>query len=155
MKRLYTARPFSRSNGMLKKTTVLLVILLASAACKKDKTTVPGDADRALKELQITDVKEGTGKVATNGKTLRVQYAAFLLNDIKVDSSYDRGEPLEFRLGEGKVIKGWEKGLLGMKEGGVRELKVPADLAYGDRGAGGVIPPGAAMKFHIELLEVR
>ena len=105
--------------------------------------------------LKYEDVKTGTGDVATAGKTVSVHYTGWLTNGTKFDSSKDRGKPFEFPLGGGRVIKGWDEGVQGMKVGGVRKLTIPASLGYGDRGAGGVIPPGATLVFEVELLGVR
>ena len=105
--------------------------------------------------LKYEDVKTGTGDAATAGKTVSVHYTGWLTNGTKFDSSKDRGKPFEFPLGGGRVIKGWDEGVQGMKVGGVRKLTIPASLGYGDRGAGGVIPPGATLVFEVELLGVR
>lgn len=106
-------------------------------------------------DLIINDTKVGTGAEAVSGKTVKVHYTGTLLDGKKFDSSKDRGTPFEFALGSGMVIKGWDQGVVGMKVGGVRELTIPPELAYGDRGAGGVIPPGATLKFVVELLDVK
>ena len=109
--------------------------------------------------LQYRDVKEGTGEKPKKGQTCVVHYTGWLwVEDAKgkkFDSSKDRGEPFDFPVGEGRVIKGWDEGVAGMKVGGKRELIIPPDLGYGDRGAGGVIPPNATLFFEVELLEVR
>ena len=111
--------------------------------------------DTLLNELQITDTFEGSGKVAVRGALLIVQYEGFLLDGTKFDSSIDRGRPFQFVIGPGRVIKGWDQGLMGMKEGGKRTLFVPANLAYGDRQIGNFIKPNSNLIFHVELLEVR
>ncbi len=107
--------------------------------------------------LEYRDVKEGTGASPKTGQTCVVHYTGWLWQDNakgkKFDSSLDRGAPFSFHVGEREVIKGWDEGVSGMKVGGKRELRVPADLAYGDRGAGGVIPPKATLLFEVELLE--
>ena len=104
--------------------------------------------------LQITDVVEGTGTEATEGKTLVVHYSGFLEDGTKFDSSLDRNRPFQFTLGRGLVIKGWDTGLVGMKVGGKRTLIIPPELAYGERGAGSAIPPNATLRFEVELLDV-
>ena len=105
--------------------------------------------------LKYEDVKQGTGEVATAGKNVSVHYTGWLTDGKKFDSSKDRGQPFEFPLGGGRVIKGWDEGVQGMKVGGVRKLTIPASLGYGSRGAGGVIPPDATLVFEVELLGVR
>jgi FKBP-type peptidyl-prolyl cis-trans isomerase len=108
----------------------------------------------ANQELQIEDLKVGTGAEAKPGQTVSVHYTGTLTNGTKFDSSKDRGKPFQFPLGAGKVIKGWDQGVAGMKVGGVRKLTIPPHLGYGDRGAAGVIPGGATLIFEVELLGV-
>ena len=105
--------------------------------------------------LKYTDDQVGTGTEATTGKTVSVHYTGWLLDGTKFDSSRDRGQPFSFPLGAGRVIKGWDEGVAGMKTGGKRTLVIPPDLGYGARGAGGVIPPNATLKFEVELLDVK
>ncbi len=106
--------------------------------------------------LQYEDTTVGTGTQPTTGQTVVVHYVGRLKsNDQKFDSSVDRGTPFEFKLGAGQVIPGWDEGLATMKVGGKRTLIIPADLAYGSRGAGGVIPPNATLVFDVELLNVK
>ena len=106
--------------------------------------------------LQYEDVTVGSGAEAKAGNYVSVHYTGWLYQDGvqggKFDSSKDRGEPFMFPLGAGMVIKGWDEGVQGMKEGGARTLIIPASLGYGARGAGGVIPPNATLKFDVELL---
>jgi len=108
--------------------------------------------------LQYEDTVVGTGAQATRGQSVRVHYTGWLYNDgqqgAKFDSSRDRNDPFEFPLGAGMVIKGWDEGVQGMQIGGQRTLIIPAALGYGARGAGGVIPPNATLKFDVELLAV-
>jgi FKBP-type peptidyl-prolyl cis-trans isomerase len=106
-------------------------------------------------ELKIIDHLIGTGKETSRGALCFAQYEGFLEDGTKFDSSYDRGKPFQFVFGTGRVIKGWDQGLLGMKEGGKRELYVPAELAYGERQVGALIKPHSPLRFVIELLEVR
>lgn len=105
--------------------------------------------------LKYVDQVIGTGEVAVAGKTTTVHYTGRLENGTKFDSSVDRGQPFSFPLGAGRVIKGWDEGVQGMKVGGKRKLTIPSDLGYGARGAGGVIPPNATLIFDVELLGVR
>jgi FKBP-type peptidyl-prolyl cis-trans isomerase FkpA len=108
--------------------------------------------------LQYEDTTVGSGAEAVAGKRVSVHYTGWLYNDgvkgAKFDSSKDRGDPFDFPLGGGRVIKGWDEGVQGMKVGGTRILVIPADLGYGSRGAGGVIPPNATLMFEVELLGV-
>ncbi len=108
--------------------------------------------------LQITDTKAGTGADARKGQTVTVHYTGWLFNNgqqgAKFDSSRDRKDPFKFPLGSGMVIKGWDEGVAGMKVGGQRTLIIPPEMGYGARGAGGVIPPNATLKFDVELLGV-
>lgn len=105
--------------------------------------------------LKYIDQEVGTGDVAVAGKTASVHYTGWLENGKKFDSSVDRGQPFSFPLGAGRVIKGWDEGVQGMKVGGKRKLTIPSDLGYGSRGAGGVIPANATLIFDVELLGVR
>ena len=107
-----------------------------------------------MTELKIEDIVVGSGADAVAGKSVTVHYTGWLTDGTKFDSSKDHGQPFTFQLGGGQVIKGWDQGVAGMKVGGKRKLTIPASLAYGDRGAGGVIPPGATLVFEVELLGV-
>jgi len=111
--------------------------------------------DEKVTALKIEDITVGDGDEAVNGKTVQVHYTGWLTNGTKFDSSKDRGKPFEFPLGAGRVIKGWDQGVAGMKVGGKRILHIPPELGYGTRGAGNVIPPNAQLKFEVELLGVK
>jgi FKBP-type peptidyl-prolyl cis-trans isomerase len=113
-------------------------------------------------ELRTEDSKVGTGAVATSGHVVVVHYTGWLYDEkaadrhgSKFDSSVDRKEPFSFPLGAGRVIKGWDQGVAGMKVGGKRTLIIPPEFGYGARGAGGAIPPNATLIFDVELVEVK
>ena len=105
-------------------------------------------------ELIITDEITGTGVAAVKGALITCHYTGLLEDGTKFDSSYDHGRPFQFVIGSGRVIKGWDQGLLGMREGGKRQLFVPAHLGYGEREKG-LIKPNSNLIFHVEMLEVR
>ena len=105
--------------------------------------------------LEYTETQVGTGEQAVAGKTVRVHYTGKLTDGKVFDSSYTRGEPIEFKLGAGRVIKGWDEGIALMKVGGKATLTIPPQLGYGERGAGGVIPPNATLVFDVELVSVK
>jgi peptidylprolyl isomerase len=107
-------------------------------------------------DLEVTDLTEGSGPEATAGSTVSVHYVGVAHSTGEgFDASYNRGAPLDFQLGVGQVISGWDQGVQGMKVGGRRKLVIPPDLAYGDRGAGGAIKPGETLIFVVDLLAVR
>ncbi|HET9764143.1 MAG TPA: FKBP-type peptidyl-prolyl cis-trans isomerase [Casimicrobiaceae bacterium] len=125
-------------------------------------TAPQSKSDANMSQLQITDTTIGTGAEAVKGKTVVVHYTGWLYDASKpdhkgrkFDSSVDRGTPFTFPLGGGRVIRGWDEGVAGMRIGGKRTLVIPPDMAYGSRGAGGVIPPDATLVFDVELLAVR
>ncbi len=123
-------------------------------------SSFPGVATSAQPEstasgLKYIDLVVGSGAVAEAGKAVVVHYTGYLTNGMKVDSSVDRDQAYPFRLGQAEVIKGWDEGIAGMKVGGKRKLIIPPQLGYGERGAGGVIPPNAELIFDIELLDVK
>lgn len=120
------------------------------------------DGVSSITTLQKNDVVVGTGTEATAGKNVTVHYTGWLYSEsapnhhgTKFDSSRDRNDPFQFRLGAGMVIQGWDQGVAGMKVGGQRTLTIPAAMGYGARGAGGVIPPNATLVFDVELLNVQ
>ena len=131
---------------------IVYALLRSSQAMSAAKIT-------AASGLQYVDLTVGSGDVAKIGDQVSVHYTGWLQNPDgskgkKFDSSKDRGQPFQFALGQGQVIKGWDDGVQGMKVGGVRELIIPPALGYGQRGAGGVIPPNATLIFEVELLGV-
>jgi len=125
----------------------------AKPAAKKAKVAAKTITTASGLKYQV--LKKGTGETAKDGQTVSVHYTGWLTNGTKFDSSVDRGQPFQFALGAGQVIKGWDEGVAGMKVGEKRKLTIPANLGYGDRGAGGVIPPGATLVFDVELLGVQ
>lgn len=120
----------------------------------EETTSAPGQPISYDNGLIVQDIVVGNGKTAENGDTLSAHYAGTLENGTMFDNSYDRGQPLQFVLGAGQLIKGWELGLVGMKEGGKRKLIIPPDLGYGAKGAGNIIPPNATLLFEIELVGI-
>ncbi|HUE96054.1 MAG TPA: FKBP-type peptidyl-prolyl cis-trans isomerase [Longimicrobiaceae bacterium] len=113
-----------------------------------------GAMQRSGSGLYQQDLSVGSGEVATPLTIATVHYTGWLPDGSEFDSSRG-GQPFQFQLGAGEVIPGWDEGVAGMREGGVRRLVIPSQLAYGDRGAGGVIPPGATLVFQVELLDVQ
>ena len=106
-------------------------------------------------KLEIEDTAPGSGRAAKTGDTVHVQYTGTLMNGTKFDSSYDHGgDPFKFTLGKGEVIKGWDQGVVGLKIGGKRKLRIPADLGYGSAGSPPTIPPDAALMFDVELVSI-
>lgn len=162
-------------SAQISSAAVLIAASLMLAGCKTDAATPPAASSTGVKAmasgagmedmvktasgLGYRDVKVGTGAVAQAGNSVSVHYTGWLQNPdgsagTKFDSSRDSGKPFQFTLGAGNVIKGWDEGVQGMKVGGQRRLVIPAALGYGQRGAGGVIPPGATLLFDVELLGV-
>ena len=120
----------------------------------KPEIDFPGDA--APTELVIEDLTVGDGAEATVGSTIAAHYVGVAHSTgEEFDASWNRGAPLDFRLGVGQVIRGWDEGIVGMKEGGRRRLLIPSELAYGERGAGGAIKPGESLIFVVDLVSVR
>ena len=137
--------------------TLVLASFLAAAGSKaKPSTGIHERADikKAVASKKFTSIveKKGKGEKAKVGQTVSVHYTGWLTNGTKFDSSVDRNKPFSFALGKGQVIKGWDKGVEGMAKGEKRILVIPADMGYGARGAGGVIPPNATLLFAVEYL---
>ena len=143
-------------------SAALLSAFAVPSAAQTPITQGNSKLDATLNDLQKIEVKQGTGTEATSGKAVVVHYTGWLYDTTKpnshgakFDSSRDRNEPFGFVLGAGRVIKGWDDGVAGMKVGGQRTLVIPPQMGYGARGAGGVIPPNATLIFDVELLEVK
>ena len=141
------------------RVTFALALATLLAACAREPSGPP--AGGAPADLEITVITPGDGEVAQHGQIARVHYTGWFYDEreprrrgAEFDSSRPRGEPFEFPLGGGQVIRGWDEGVVGMRVGEVRELAIPSHLAYGSRGAGGVIPPDQALLFEVELLGV-
>jgi FKBP-type peptidyl-prolyl cis-trans isomerase FkpA len=161
---------------MIRRSAFIALLLAAAAANAQEggaqsqpaaqsgtPAAAPAEAAPQGPQVQVIDTKVGTGQEATIGNTVVVHYTGWFYKPLaknqrgrKFDSSLDRKEPLDFRLGAGQVIKGWERGVAGMKVGGKRTLIIPSELGYGKRGApGGSIPPDSDLIFDVELLEVK
>jgi FKBP-type peptidyl-prolyl cis-trans isomerase FkpA len=144
---------------------VIIGVLAAGAAgaqAPAHRDTGESKLSATVTTLQKNDVKQGNGAEAQAGKTAVVHYTGWLYDPAqpggkgtKFDSSVDRKQPFDFPLGGGRVIRGWDEGVVGMKVGGQRTLIIPPDMGYGARGAGGVIPPNATLIFDVELLDVK
>ncbi len=169
-----TAITFSRGMGPRPAYVVFRAFMVAgalllpydAATAQTPSTPAPAQGSSKLdampKELQKLDTKQGTGAEAVSGKPVTVHYTGWLYDEskpdkkgAKFDSSRDRQTPFGFPLGGGRVIKGWDQGVVGMKVGGQRTLIIPPEMGYGARGAGGVIPPNATLIFDVELIEVK
>jgi FKBP-type peptidyl-prolyl cis-trans isomerase len=135
-------------------TIVVITMASGHAQSNASPTKVTGKPTSTGSGLEYWDIVAGTGATAVSGKTVKVHYTGWLTDGKKFDSSLDRGQPFMFSLGAGQVIKGWDEGVKGMKVGGKRQLRIPPELGYGARGAGGAIPPNATLIFDVELLDV-
>jgi FKBP-type peptidyl-prolyl cis-trans isomerase FkpA len=149
---------------MMRRTLFAALLLASAVAQAQDQTAAPAaEAVPAAPKVEIIDTVVGTGAEASLGSTVYMNYTGWLFKPFatkqhgkKFDSSLDAGRtPLDFQLGAGRVIKGWEQGIVGMKVGGKRTLIIPASLAYGAKGAGNDIPPNADLIFDVELMKVK
>lgn len=136
---------------------VVIVVLAVSAVAyvMMNRGPATGAEVATASGLKYVDVVEGTGATPRTGQTVTVHYTGTLENGTKFDSSVDRGQPYQFRLGEGAVIKGWDEGLASMKVGGKRKLIIPPSLGYGERGSPPKIPANSILLFDVELLSVK
>ncbi|MGF1491362.1 MAG: FKBP-type peptidyl-prolyl cis-trans isomerase [Microcoleaceae cyanobacterium] len=141
--------PKTSSNPLFTQNLIAQVNSTESQTMASEENIVTTDSG-----LQYVDLVEGEGAAPQPGQTVVVHYTGTLENGKKFDSSRDRNQPFQFKIGVGQVIKGWEEGVGTMKPGGRRKLVIPPDLGYGARGAGGVIPPNATLIFDVELLKV-
>jgi FKBP-type peptidyl-prolyl cis-trans isomerase FkpA len=142
---------------------LLAFLCVGLAGCSKTpdeptsdyKPAVAASLPSGPAKLEVEDVVAGSGRQANTGDTVHVQYTGTLTNGKKFDSSYDHGgDPFKFTLGKGEVIKGWDQGVVGMKVGGKRRLRIPSDLGYGEKGSPPNIPAGAGLVFDVELVSV-
>ena len=148
-------------------TMTLLLACFSAAGCNAQSTSSGSTQEKVtmtqnITELQKIDTQVGTGREAESGFNVTVHYTGWLFDPAaegnkgkKFDSSLDRNQPFNFFLGGGQVIQGWDEGFAGMKVGGKRTLVIPSEMGYGARGAGGAIPPNAALIFDVELLDVK
>ncbi|MEZ5500603.1 MAG: FKBP-type peptidyl-prolyl cis-trans isomerase [Steroidobacteraceae bacterium] len=140
-----------------------VVAIALLSGCGQDEVPPPPAVDPgSTSQVQITEITPGKGAAIEAGQTAQVHYSGWLYAEgapeqkgRKFDSSLDRNQPFEFRIGAGQVIAGWDQGVAGMRAGGKRRLVIPPELGYGARGAGGVIPPGATLVFDVELLAIK
>ena len=136
-------------------TAVEVKVIPPKKEVKKMQRTDDSTPVTTTSGLKYVDEKAGTGALPKSGQTVTVHYTGWLENGKKFDSSVDRGQPFQFTIGVGQVIKGWDEGVSTMKVGGKRKLTIPSALAYGARGAGSDIPPNATLIFEVELLGVQ
>ncbi|KXK06477.1 MAG: FKBP-type peptidyl-prolyl cis-trans isomerase [Ignavibacteriaceae bacterium] len=134
--------------------SVLLLFAVLITSCG-DKGMEEKKLTSTKSGLNYIDITEGTGRSPKPGDTVIVHYTGRFPDGVKFDSSIDRGEPFRFVIGQGQVIPGWDEGIMSMKTGGKRKLIIPPHLAYGESGAGGVIPPNATLEFEVELIEIK
>jgi FKBP-type peptidyl-prolyl cis-trans isomerase len=144
--------------GAIVGVLIIILIVVFSRGHKTDTTSMQSDSTQQVDTLQVTTTTEGTGDAAVKGDTVTVNYTGTLMDgtafDSNVDPKFGHVQPFQFTLGSNMVIQGWEQGVLGMKVGEKRHLVIPASLAYGDRGAGALIPPGATLAFDVEVVAI-
>ncbi|MDD3170436.1 MAG: FKBP-type peptidyl-prolyl cis-trans isomerase [Candidatus Paceibacterota bacterium] len=136
---------------------LLLYLLFFNPKAEVPQSEMTGDLEAGIStedDLKIEVMQQGEGREVKNGDNLTVHYSGYLEDGTKFDSSLDKGAPFTFQIGQGRVIQGWERGLLGMRVGEKRKITIPPELAYGSSGAGNVIPPNATLIFEVELLAI-
>jgi peptidylprolyl isomerase len=152
-------------SAILLTSLALMLTGCIESKSKNDNTNLSNTTDNTMSvnttktntnsdKLEITSIKEGSGAAVKSGDTIAVHYVGTLLNGTKFDSSRDRGEPFEFRIGLGMVIQGWEEGLIGMKVGELRKLIIPASMAYGEQSPSPLIPANSTLVFEVELISI-
>jgi peptidylprolyl isomerase len=148
-----------KGSAMKKMMTLCFLLVFSSVTtlvAQETKSAAPkAKAVTTRSGLKYEDAVVGTGAKPKTGQTVVVNYTGWLTNGTKFDSSFDRDKPFSFVLGRGEVIKGWDEGVASMRVGGKRKLTIPPELGYGQKGAGGVIPPNATLIFDVELLEAK
>ena len=133
---------------------IIILIIVVAGVYFLLQNNSPSNNYEMIQGMKVEILKQGTGAQAKTGDTVTVNYVGALENGIKFDSSIDRETPFPFTLGENRVIKGWELGVLGMRAGEKRKLTIPPELGYGSAGAGGVIPPNATLIFEVDMLKI-
>jgi len=144
------ARASARRNRMIIISIGALAILAVIVFL-----AVNASRNKQASTLQVENLVTGSGPTVQSGDTVSVHYTGWLTDGTKFDSSLDRNQPFEFTLGQGRVIQGWDQGIVGMQVGGTRKLTIPPHLAYGEQGSGSVIPPNATLIFEVQLLEIK
>ena len=143
----------------MKRTLMYVIVLMSMIVGLLSGVSFSGaEGEKSIETssgLKYLDLVKGVGREAHVGETAFVHYTGWLKDGTKFDSSLDRGQPFQFRLGAGRVIKGWDEGVVGMNIGSKRKLIIPPHLGYGTRGAGRLIPPNATLIFEVELLDLR
>lgn len=143
--------------GLLVIVFIVIIISIINAKNSNNPKTMNTTTSNQGKssKLEIEDTKIGRGVAVKSGDTILIHYRGTLTNGTEFDSSYKRGEPFETAIGVGRVIEGWDKGVIGMKVGGTRKLTIPPDMGYGSQGAGDAIPPNSTLIFEVELMEIK
>lgn len=142
---------FMQNNQVKKEADLNTLTVSPMPSSAADNAT---DSAKKYPGFKVEDIKVGTGSAVKSGDKIKINYSGTLTDGKKFDSSYDRGQAFETQIGVGQVIKGWDLGVIGMKAGGKRKLTIPPELGYGERGAGGVIPPNATLIFEVELMAI-